>query len=341
MKTLQKYLVLVLLFSSFLGVCKGLGELNKDEEEVVKGQEADVPDDVHNTISDFANSTRNRFHTLLYNLSEYIPVSVKYADEVGRKCNIIENNKDYYGVPALIIAAVLFIVGVLFCFIGYRLLKINLFLIGFLIGGGLTYFTMLAFMNDLDASWKIYVTVIVTVIVGVVIGMLTICIYYIGMFLAGGSVGFLATWFLLSAIDIEYFQTHIWIPFLIAIFIGIVCGVITLIFQKWLVIFGTSIIGAFLICWSIDYYLELGLMIYYLFLFAENRSDIKPCWYSWTIAGLFLLVAVAGFILQGAVTGRKYDHKKDFKDKGCFCGLCKKCKKEKKKGDYMPLKRMD
>ena len=146
------------------------------------------------------------------------------------------------------------------------------------------------------------------------------------MFLAGGSVGFLISWFLLSVIDIQYLQTHIYIPFLVAIGVGVVCGIITLIFQKWPVIIGTSVIGAFLVTWSIDYYLELGLMVYYLLLFAENRHNIKPCWYSWTVIVFFVLIAIAGFILQAVVTGRKYDHKKDLNEKGtlkqCFVFIC-------------------
>ena len=202
------------------------------------------------------------------------------------------------------------------CSVGYRLLKVNLFLIGFLIGGGFAYFAVLAFLVDVDATWKIYLALGVTIVVGAIVGFITIAIYYIGMFLAGASVGFLITWFLLSVIDIQYLQTHIWIPFLVAIGVGIVCGIVTLIFQKWPVIIGTSVIGAFLISWSIDYYLELGLMIYFLLLFAENRSNLNPCWYSWTIIGFFVLIGIAGLILQGAVTGRKYDHKKDFNERG-------------------------
>ena len=201
---------------------------------------------------------------------------------------------------------------------GYRLLKVNLFLIGFVIGGGFAYLTFLAIFVDEDGRWKLPVLLVVTAVVGVVTGFITIAIYYIGMFLAGASVGFLITWFLLAVIDIQYLQTHIWIPFLAAVGVGVVCGIVTLIFQKWPVIIGTSIIGAFLLSWSIDYYLELGLMMYYLLLFAENREDIKPCWYSWAIIPLFAVVALAGLILQGTVTGRKYDHKKDLNERGTF-----------------------
>ena len=207
---------------------------------------------------------------------------------------------------------------------GYRLIKLNLFLIGFVIGGLLTYFVILAFIGNFTPSWKIYVTIIITVIVAMISGLITICIYYIGMFLAGAAVGFLGSWFILSAIDIAFFQTHIYIPLLIALAIGIACGILTLIFQKWLVIVGTSIIGAFFIMLSLDYYLELGQMIYFLFLFAVHRSALVLCWYSWVLLALFPILAVVGFILQALVTGRKYDHKKDFEN-GEYCTNVLKC----------------
>lgn len=83
------------------------------------GQKADS--NIHNHLSGFANNTRHKFFQVLFNLSRYIPLSVEYAVTVGRNCNIIEYNSDYYGVPALIFAAILFIIGILFCFVGKEL----------------------------------------------------------------------------------------------------------------------------------------------------------------------------------------------------------------------------
>ena len=106
--------------------------------------------------------------------------------------------------------------------------------------------------------------------------------------------------------------------------------------------FGTALLGGFKIAWGVDYYLELGSMIYYLLLFAEHRAELNPCWYSWCMIGLFVIVVVIGFIIQATLTGRKYDHKKDLK--GVCCGLCKKKKKTKKSSDdggkYMDLKNL-
>lgn len=207
-------------------------------------------------------------------------------------------------------------------------MKVVLFMIGFVIGGALTYFILLAFLQDRGETWVPWVSGAAAVVVGILCGVLTICIYYIGIFLAGGSVGFLVAWFILAAIDIPFFQTHIYVPVIASIVLGLVVGIVALIIQKWFFMLGTAVIGAFKIAWGIDYYLELGSMVYYLLLFAEHRAELNPCWYSWCMIGLFVIVVVSGFLIQALLTGRKYDHKKDFKgERECVTGSekCSDC----------------
>ena len=144
-------------------------------------------------------------------------------------------------------------------------------------------------------------------------GLLTICIYYIGIFLAGGSIGFLVAWVILASINIPFFRDHIYVPIIIAVVVAIVAGIIALVLQKWVFMLGTAILGSFIIAWGLDYYLELGAMVYYLLLFAEHRMDLKPCWYSWTIIPIFFILGLAGFLIQAFITGRKYNHKKELR----------------------------
>lgn len=197
---------------------------------------------------------------------------------------------------------------------GYRLIKIVLFLIGFVIGSSLTYFTILAFVSgSLHETWVPYTAAVVSVVVGVICGVLAICIYYIGIFLAGASIGFLLTWFVLAAINIPFFREHIYVPVIGAVVGAVIIGAISLWIQKWFFMIGTSILGSFMLCWGLDYFLELGSMVYYLLLFAEHRSRLDPCWYSWIMIPLFVATAVAAFIIQAALTGRKYDHRKELR----------------------------
>ena len=203
---------------------------------------------------------------------------------------------------------------------GYRLIKIVLFLIGFVIGTSLTYFTILSFSSSHlhQYTWLPYTAGAASVAVGIICGVLTICVYYIGIFLSGASIGFLITWFVLAAIDIPFFREHIYVPVVGAVVGGVIVGGVSLWIQKWFFMLGTSILGSFMICWGIDYYMELGTMVYYLLLFAEHRSRLEPCWYSWCVIPLFVACGVAAFIVQAVLTGRKYDHRKELEGT-CVC----------------------
>lgn len=188
-----------------------------------------------------------------------------------------------------------------------------LFLIGFLIGFSVIYFVIIGFTQSRPENWIPYLALASAMLVGVILGLLTVCIYYIGIFFVGGSIGFLMAWFILGFIDIGFFQDHIYVPIIIAVMMAILVGIIALVVQKWFFMIGTSVFGGFIIAWGLDYYLELGFMAYYLLLFVEHRSQLNPCWYSWCIVPMFIILIVAGLLIQVFLTGRKYDHTKHMK----------------------------
>jgi hypothetical protein len=271
-------------------------------------------EEIENKLKSFFHESRNKLYLAFYNLSSYIPLDIDYAETVGKECDILEYNQEYYTTVGLVLGGLLGLIGIVFAFFGYRLIKIVLFLIGFVIGCSLTYFTILAFSSDhLHETWVPYTAVAVSVVVGIICGVLTICVYYIGIFLAGASIGFLITWFILAAIDIPFFREHIYVPVIGAAVGAVTVGLMSLWIQKWFFMLGTAILGSFMICWGVDYFLELGAMVYYLLLFAEHRSRLEPCWYSWGVISLFVACGVAAFIVQAVLTGRKYDHRKELK----------------------------
>lgn len=69
-------------------------------------------------IKTFFLNSRDMFLVALSNMSHYLPLSVQYAVEVGRECDIVEYNKHYYTKAGLIIAGILVLIGIVFCFFG-------------------------------------------------------------------------------------------------------------------------------------------------------------------------------------------------------------------------------
>jgi hypothetical protein len=332
--------LLLLPASAQLSVSSDVESKVEAVEGKVEAVENRTAHEIGDKLKNFFHDSRNNLYLAFYNLSSYLPLDINYAETVGRECDILEHNKDYYTAVGLVLGGLLVLLGVLFAFFGYRLIKIVLFLIGFVIGCSVTYFIILAFSSDhLDQTWVPYTAAGVSVVVGIICGVLTICVYYIGIFLAGASIGFLLTWFVLAAINIPFFREHIYIPVLGAIVGAAIVGGISLWIQKWFFILGTAILGSFMIGWGIDYYVELGSMIYYLLLFAEHRSRLDPCWYSWSMIALFVACAVAALLIQALLTGRKYDHHKELAG-WCCCGKCQR-KPKQKSGNYMELTEKD
>ena len=69
-------------------------------------------------IKDFFLNSRDMFLVALSNMSHYLPLSVQYAVEVGRECDVVEYNKHYYTKAGLIIAGIIVVIGIVFCFFG-------------------------------------------------------------------------------------------------------------------------------------------------------------------------------------------------------------------------------
>ena len=177
--------------------------------------------------------------------------------------------------------------------------------------GVIAFYVTYNYLNNEEHVF--YISLGVAVVFGVICGVLTIILYYIGIFLAGASLGGIAAWFVLSVINVDYLQEHRYIPILILLVVAVTFGIIALFVQKWLVIFATPVIGSLLITVGIDYFLEFGRMMQYAFNVARHIPDTPDCWYSWAMLGVFGVVIVAGILVQIFVTGRKYDHKKEMR----------------------------
>lgn len=71
-----------------------------------------------NGFNMFLNNSRSTFVQALVNLSSYLPINIEYAITVGKDCDIIKTNRDFYRRVPLIIAAFFIVIGVIFGFFG-------------------------------------------------------------------------------------------------------------------------------------------------------------------------------------------------------------------------------
>ncbi len=131
--------------------------------------------------------------------------------------------------------------GVVQCFFGYRIFKIILGLMGFLIGGVLAAAMGFAFTGQ-------EIIALLSGLVGGIIGAaLMLVLYFVGIFLLGAFLGgVLGT--VLFAVAESYP-----VPAVLLI-LAVVTGVIALIFQKFMIIVATGFGGAWSVVTGIAYF---------------------------------------------------------------------------------------
>jgi len=146
-----------------------------------------------------------------------------------------------------LMVAVSILIGALQCFFGYRIFKVILAFIGFVIGA------MLGGAGGYAASQEQLVGILCALLGGLIGAALMVLLYFVGVFLLGGLLGAGLGALLFVVGDSEP------VPALLLI-LAVMGGVVAILLQKLIIIVGTSFAGA----WSV-----VGGFAY----FATHRFD--------------------------------------------------------------------
>ena len=98
---------------------------NSKVDQTAGGTETSPPHTlgkVEDELTNLFQTSKNKFLLALFNLSSYLPLNVEYATTVGPECDVNQYNKDYYSRTGVIIASVMFVLGIVFCFFGKQTL---------------------------------------------------------------------------------------------------------------------------------------------------------------------------------------------------------------------------
>ena len=128
------------------------------------------------------------------------------------------------------------IVGALIGLFGYRLFRITLFVVSFLVFASISYGLLL--LSDLE-HWE---DTLIACIIGLVIGLLCIILYHVAIFFLGVLFG--ATVGLVIAAQINWGGND-WAPYILIGGLALICGLLFLMLQKFFIITGTSLVGAY------------------------------------------------------------------------------------------------
>ena len=112
-------LQVLLSLAAVLVLTRAQGDtITHEVDAAVQDAENRTSKEIEDDLKNFFHDSRNKLYLAFYNLSSYLPLDIDYAETVGKECDILKYNKDYYTTVGLILAGVLAVVGVLFAFFG-------------------------------------------------------------------------------------------------------------------------------------------------------------------------------------------------------------------------------
>lgn len=166
--------------------------------------------------------------------------------------------------------------GLLSCFFGFRLFRVILALLGFLLGFSLG---LALFGGDQQVT-----AIIVGIILGIVGAAIFYALYFIGVALSGAVLGAFLAVTLMSALNIDINALGV-----VLVVVGIILGtVIALAINKLMIILSTALSGAGGVIYGAAYFLP-GLFL------TIRQNSVSP-----TLVGgiAWLMLAIAGIVYQ-------------------------------------------
>ncbi|CAB3984725.1 Hypothetical predicted protein [Paramuricea clavata] len=205
----------------------------------------------------------------------------------------------------------------------YKLFKFILFLTGFFVGFFSCYVISSLYLSDKihgeAAEHKDQIYLAMSFGVGIIGGLLTLCLYYVGMFVLGATMGWFAGMALLPFFKSEahFLVDHMWLPYCVCAGCAILGGLLMLCLQRIIIILSTAFLGALLFINGLDYYVEKGRIVTFTVNILQGNSSLTQgnhfylpnCWYTWLVLSLLPILFIIGVIVQQVKTSKGADHR--------------------------------
>ncbi|MEG0257703.1 MAG: DUF4203 domain-containing protein [Christensenella sp.] len=204
------------------------------------------------------------------------------------------------GLIPIIILLGLLILGILYCFWGFRYLKVIMFIYAFFMGAYYSY-TLIGTYFPAVANWLW----LMSLIVGIIFALLAFFFVKFAMFVVGGMIGLLLYDFLRGAFPDTFAGMEPITVFFIGLGLFVVLGAITLASRKHFVILFSAIYGAYTIITTVG--IIIGVMFNTTILTGVTFGNYKQTLDtvsifnqtpSWVILIPIAVFAIAGIIMQ-------------------------------------------
>jgi len=254
-----------------------------------------------------------RFSALhLCALALSLVVSLVAADESDIKVTV---DPAIVGWVQIAIMAATILIGLIWCFAGYRLLKFMLFVAGFIVLFFIAYNVLSTYATML-APW---IVLIISAGAGLLGGFLLFFLFRLAVFVMGfifgAVVAVLAVSFTpLNGIITSHISSQTWTIWVFVgciVGLGVLVGIIAVLLTRPIMIFVTSWNGAFLVMSAIDRLTKWGKLHIITGIFSRTVPYNPPTWtdyQTYVIFGGLILLGIVGIVIQARFTARNHHH---------------------------------
>ncbi|KAG7332574.1 hypothetical protein KOW79_004408 [Hemibagrus wyckioides] len=220
---------------------------------------------------------------------------------------VLEVRKKYEVIPS-VACTVCFILGIVYCFCGYRCFKLVMFLSGLAFGTGIGYLLCLR-EQLLDSPLDAETRAGISLGIGLLGGLVSILVRCVGLFLTGLHLGLLLSITALLAAGHYYpVLSPVWVPAGTVLGIGIFFAVLTLCWQRSMTMLATATLGAAIVMTSVDYCMKTPMLVWRAHVRLQGNQEKVLCWYSWLMLGIWIVVTALGNLVQHKFTAKGTSH---------------------------------
>ncbi|MCI4380714.1 hypothetical protein PGIGA_G00243230 [Pangasianodon gigas] len=220
---------------------------------------------------------------------------------------VLEVRKKYEVIPS-VACTLCFILGIIYCFCGYRCFKLVMFLSGLAFGTGIGYLLCLR-EQLLDSPLDAETRAGISLGIGLLGGLVSILVRCVGLFLTGLHLGLLLSITALLAAGQYYpILSPVWVPAGTVLGISVFFAVLTLCWQRSMTMVATATLGAAIILTCVDYCMETPMLVWRAYVGLQRNQEKVLCWYSWVMLGIWPVVAALGNLVQRKFTAKGTSH---------------------------------
>ncbi|XP_010888892.1 transmembrane protein 198-like [Esox lucius] len=205
------------------------------------------------------------------------------------------------------ICSVCLLFGLIYCFFGYRFIKMAMFLSGSMFGSALV---CLVYHKEpvLEAQLTAEAKAGILLGVAVLCGLATMLIQTVGLVITGLQLGVLLCLAAMLVAGQFHILTPLWAPLSALLVTSTVCAALTLLWQKLFTVLSTAAVGAAVVTACVDYYVETMLLFGNVYSVLSQVPPHPLCWYSWVITGVCPLLGLIGMLVQWMLTAKGVFH---------------------------------